>query len=98
MATARDGDPLQRTAAVEEPGARAVVGRQATREYVQDVSAGKSEGLVGIVDGAVVHSAYLMFGNKTACLLDYGRGVGLPGNSFTAPAHRGRQQSTLRYV
>ncbi len=59
-------------------------------EYVADVRAGKAEGVVVVVDGRIVHSAYLMFGNKTACLLGFGRGVGLLGNAHTDDAYRGR--------
>lgn len=60
--------------------------------YLDDVQAGTAAGLIVLrnADGAVVHSGYLMFGNKTACLLGWGRRVGLIGNSYTAEDHRGR--------
>ena len=64
--------------------------RRHDREYVDDAHAGKAEGLIVVVDGAIVHSAYLMFGNKTACLLGWGRSAGLLGNAYTVPSYRGR--------
>jgi RimJ/RimL family protein N-acetyltransferase len=61
-----------------------------SREYIEAVDNGEAEGLLVCVDGKIVHSAYLMFENKTTRLLGCNRSWGLLGNSFTITSHRGR--------
>ena len=61
-----------------------------SREYLTAVEQGEAEGLLVCVDGVIVHSAYLMFRNKTVCLLGFDRTFGLLGNSYTAQSYRRR--------
>ena len=61
-----------------------------SQPYLKAVKKGEAEGLLVCVDGKIVHSAFLMFRNKTTCLLGFDRTTGLLGNSFTTPAYRGR--------
>jgi RimJ/RimL family protein N-acetyltransferase len=60
------------------------------REYLEAVSRGEAQGLAVLNGGTLVHYAFLMYANKTACLLGFGRRVGLIGNAFTVPSYRGR--------
>lgn len=61
-----------------------------SRQYMDAVTQGEAEGLLVCVGGQIVHSAYLMFANKTTRLLGFDRSWGLLGNSFTMTHHRGR--------
>lgn len=60
------------------------------RDYLEAVSRGEAEGLAVLCDGKVVHYAFLMHRNKTACLLGFGKRVGLIANAFTIDRYRGR--------
>lgn len=59
-------------------------------DYLEAVSRGEAEGLAVLCDGKVVHYAFLMHRNKTACVLGFGRTVGLIANAFTIEQYRGR--------
>jgi len=61
-----------------------------SRQYIEAVAKGEAEGLLVCVDGQIVHSAYLMFENKTTRLLGCNGAWGLLGNSFTVTHYRGR--------
>lgn len=58
--------------------------------YLLAVDNGEAEGLLVCVDDRIVHSAFLMFMNKTTCLLGFDRRTGLLGNAYTVPVYRGR--------
>jgi hypothetical protein len=60
------------------------------REYLEAIPRGEAEGLAVLCDGKVVHYAFLMYRNKTACLLGFGKKSGLVGNAFTIGPYRGR--------
>lgn len=60
------------------------------RDYLEAIPRGEAEGLAILRDGKVVHYAFLMYRNKTTCLLGFGKEVGLIGNAFTINSYRGR--------
>lgn len=66
--------------------------------YLRAVDAGEAQGLIVCVAGRIVHCGFLMFGNKTACLLGFGKDIALLGNAFTVTDYRGKgcQKRSLR--
>jgi len=66
--------------------------------YLRAVEHGEAQGVVVCVAGRIVHCAFLMFGNKTACLLGFGKDIALLGNAFTVKDYRGKgcQMRSLR--
>lgn len=60
------------------------------RDYLEAIPRGEAEGLAVLCNGKVVHYAFLMYRNKTACLLGFSKETALIGNAFTIDAYRGR--------
>jgi RimJ/RimL family protein N-acetyltransferase len=59
-------------------------------QYLQAVADGEAMGLLVRAEGRIVHSAYVMFGNKTLCVLGLDPSSALLGNASTVPEYRGR--------
>lgn len=59
-------------------------------DYLDDVRRGDAIALVLLDGDDVVHYAFVLLRNKTACLLGLGKGSALIGNAYTVPSHRGR--------
>ena len=66
--------------------------------YLRAVENGEAEGLVVCVARRIVHCGFLMFSNKTTCLLGFGKDAALLGNAFTVKDYRGNgcQTRSLR--
>lgn len=60
------------------------------QDYLDAVLCGEAEVLAIVYHGRVVHYAFLMYGNKTTCLLGFNKQVGLIGNVLTINSYRGR--------
>lgn len=58
--------------------------------YLKAVACGEAMGLLVRADGRIVHSAYVLIGNKTLRILGCDRSSGLLANASTVPDYRGR--------
>jgi len=59
-------------------------------EYLKAVDSGEAMGLLVRAGSRIVHSAYVLFNNKTLRVLGLDRSSALLGNASTVPDYRGR--------